>query len=558
MRTTTFLAFAACALLTIGTGACITPEHYDEIHRGGRDEARISKNEAIASNIKHHIEFLADDLLEGRLPGTRGGALSARYLATQAQLIGLKPGAGDGSYFQPVPLVGIETNAGSTVQFDAPDRPGVALQYLEEFVGADETLNDKTRFEGQVVFVGYGIVAPEQKWNDYADVDVRGKVVLILANEPGRNDPNKNDLFGGKALTYYGRWTYKFEEAARRGAAGAFLIHTDESAGYNWQVVRNSWGRERPYAQPGSGAALQAASWITERVATETLARAGLDINDLRARAEVRGFKPVATNLSATINWTARMRPIPTANVIAMLPGSDPKLASEYIVYSAHYDHLGFAPPENGDAICNGAVDNATGCGAVLEIARLFATSAPPKRSILFAWVTAEEGGLRGSEFFANHPTVPIGKIIANINLDGLPPSGDPMEVSPLGYKRSTLRALVEKTADEMNLSVIDDRNPAQGSFFRSDHFSFAKVGVPAINVNAGYQYRNKPEGWGREREELYRKNSYHRPSDNYDPSWDCVAPARLAEYSYRLGRTLAFSAEYPEYLKGDEFARKR
>lgn len=509
------------------------------------------------ARIRAHAAFLADDLLEGRLPGTRGGELAAKYIAAQAASIGLQPGAGNNSYFQKVPLVGIDTDRSSTMTIGLPGESAPALHYLEDFVGADESLHDKTRLEGQVIFVGHGIVAPEYQWNDYEGVDVRGKVVIILANEPGYDDPNSK-LFAGPALTYYGRWTYKFEEATRQGAAGALLIHSDASAGYGWTVVRNSWGRERPYPDTEGRHALSAAAWITEKAGAEALARGGLDIIKLRESAAKPGFRPISTNLSASFDWKAKTRDIPTQNVVAVLPGADAALANQYIIYTAHFDHLGLATPENGDGICNGAVDNASGCATVLEIARVMANGPRPRRSVLFVWVTAEEGGLRGSEYYAFHPTVPAGALMANLNIDGIPMSGDPLEVAPLGYDRSTLAPLVRNTAGSMGLSIIPDRNPAQGYFFRSDHFSFAKVGVPAISFGLGYKYKGKADNWGREREEEYRRDRYHRPADNYDPSWDCVAPARLGEFCYKLGMDAANSAEIYSYNPGDEFAKAR
>jgi Zn-dependent M28 family amino/carboxypeptidase len=511
-------------------------------------DPRFSPNRILAS-----VRFLASDSLEGRLPGAHGGALATEYLASQAKAMGLEPGAADGTYLQAVPLVGIDTQPTSTMSLDAPGKPGRPLRWLEDFVGADETLAATTRFEGPVVFVGYGIVSPEYQWNDYAGTDVRGKVVMILANEPGRSDPN-NPLFAGPALTYFGRWTYKFEEAARQGAAGALLIHTDEAAGYAWTVVRSSWGRERPYPKPESHQ-LSAAAWIQESVASDALARAGLDLASLRAKAEERGFKAIPTDLTAHFDWTAKTREIPTHNVLALLPGSDPARAQEAIVYSAHYDHLGVATPENGDAIYNGAVDNASGCGAVLEIARAFAATTPrPPRSILFAWVTAEEGGLRGSEYLARHSTFPPERIVANLNLDGVPMDGDPTEIVALGRERSTLGPLVARVAASLGLSIAADRDPRQGYFFRSDHFSFAKVGIPSLSINAGTLYFGKPESWGQERYEDYRKNRYHRPSDEFDPSWDGVVPAKLAEFAFLLGLDLARSDAIPTYLPGDEF----
>lgn len=541
--------FAAFFFTAVLGAACVAP--------GERSTATAGSFDGIETGrIRAHTAYLADDLLEGRLPGARGGALAAKYLAAQAEALGLAPGNGN-SYYQNVPLVGIETNRGGTITLDAPGNPSMTLQYLDDFVGADETLHDKTRFEAACVFVGYGIVAPELNWNDYEGVDVRGKVVVILANEPGHDDPNAT-IFGGRALTYYGRWTYKFEEAARRGAAGALLIHTDASAGYNWTVVRNSWGRERPYPVPDGAHALSAACWITNDAATKAFHAAGLDLPGLRARAGKPGFRPIQTPLSATFDWTAGTRPIATQNVVAVVPGSDPVLKNEYIIYTAHYDHLGIVAPENGDSICNGAVDNAGGCATVLEIARCVASGPRPRRSVMFAWVTAEEGGLRGSEYFASHPTVPAGSIIANINIDGIPLSGDPQDVSPLGGQRSTLEAVITKEAERMQLNIVGDRDPSQGYFFRSDHFSFAKTGVPAVNVGLGYNFHGQTEAAGREREQNYRRDRYHRPADQMDPAWDFVAPARLGQFCMRLGLALANSTFRPEYKPGDEFAKRR
>lgn len=500
-------------------------------------------------------QFLASDELEGRAPGERGGLLAVEYLASRAKALGLEPCAEGGSFLQPVPLVGVTTQPGSAIELAAPSQQGVALRWLEDFVGTDETLAASVEFEAPVVFVGYGIVAPEQNWNDYDGADVRGKVVMILANEPGRNDPNAKDLFAGEALTYYGRWTYKYEEATRQGARGALLAHSDEAAGYGWTVVRSSWGREHPYPRRGEEHALSLASWIRGDAAREAVERAGLSWDSLAARAEQRRFRAVDTGLTARVRLRSATRDIPTHNVLALLPGADPERAKEAVVYTAHHDHLGVGDPENGDAIYNGAVDNASGCAALLEIARAFAEApARPPRSILFAWVTAEEGGLRGSEHFAQHPTFPRERIVANLNLDGIPLDGDPTQIVALGWDRSTLRPLVESTAISMGMSVAPDRDPRQGYFFRSDHFNFAKIGVPALSLNAGFAYYGKPESWGHERYEDYRKNRYHRPGDAFDPSWDGTAPAKLAEFAFRLGEALARGADLPTYLPGDPF----
>ncbi len=503
--------------------------------------------------IRPHLQFLAHDLLEGRAPGTRGGDLAAEYLATQAKILGLQPSGDDGGWYQAVPLVGIETKVGSTLRFDAPNAKGPALRLLEDFVATDETLAAATSIDAPVVFAGYGIVSPENGWDDYAGVDVAGKVVLLLANEPGRDDPT---LFGGPALTYSGRWTYKYEEAARQGAVGAILVHTDESAGYGWSVVRNSWGRERPYPPPAEGA-LRMAAWVQQAAAREALGRVGMDLDDLIARAEKRGFRAVRTALVASARLEANTRAIETKNVLALAPGADLERAMDVIVFTAHYDHLGVATPENGDAIYNGAVDNASGCATLLEIARLW-TALPerPPRTALFAWVTAEEGGLRGSQHYARNPTVPPGRIVANVNVDGLPLVGEPAEIAPLGYDRSTLRSDVERAAAALDLGVVPDRHPEQGYFFRSDHFSFAKIGVPAISVNAGRLYRGEAEDAGERREAEYRKLRYHRPADHYEAGFDLRPPAVIGRFCLEVALDLAHRRDLPAYLPGDEFAR--
>lgn len=508
-----------------------------------------------ARRLLAHVEFLASDELEGRLPGARGGALAAEYLAAQVKSFGLEPGAGGGTYMQPVPLVGIETARESTIRLTAPGG-SAELRYLEDFVGADETLAERTRIEAPLVFVGFGIVAPEHGWDDYAGVDVRGKIVLILANEPGYDDPASTH-FAGQALTYYGRWTYKFEEAARRGAAGALLVHTDEAAGYGWAVVKSSWGRERPYVRSEGEPALSMAAWITAASARAAFASAGLDWDARRADAGRPGFRAAETPITASVEAGASLRSVPTANVLACLRGSDPALASEAVVFTAHYDHLGVGEAEDGDSIYNGAIDNGSGCAAVLEVARVLASLPDrPRRSILFAFVTAEEGGLRGSDFLARNLPPSIERFVANINIDAISLDGDPAEIVALGRERSTLGEAVARAAVKAGVAIGADRDPRQGYFFRSDHFSFAKVGVSAVSLNTGLVYAGKPDAWGREREAEYRRRRYHRPSDEFDPTWDGVAGAKLASIALEIGLDVANANTPPAYHPGDEFAR--
>lgn len=536
------------AFLGLLGASALLPSCAAATHGDGRDAGGSIR----AERIRAHVAFLADDLLEGRGPGTRGGALAIRYLEAQARLAGLEPGAADGSYLQAVPLRGVETQASSTLSLDVGATP---LRWLEDFVATDETGSERTEIDAPMVFVGYGISAPEFGWDDYAGVDVRGKVVLMYTNEPGRGGATPEDpaLFGGRALTYFGRWTYKYEEAARRGAKGAILIHTEDTAGYNWNVVRNSWGRERPFPADASQA-LPCAAWVREDVVRSALARTDHPLEELKARAERRGFRAVETGLQARVRLSAKTRSIETYNVLAKLRGS--QRPDEAVVLTAHHDHLGVGSPENGDAIYNGAVDNGTGCATVLELARALAAGPQPKRSVLFAWVAAEEGGLRGSEHFARNPTFPPGKIVANLNLDGLPVVGEPSNLAPLGYRRSTLRETVERAAAAMDLGLVEERNPEQGYFFRSDHFNFAKIGVPAISIGAGGLYRGEDSAASKAREEDYRARRYHRPDDEYDPSWDFRGCVVLGELTLRCAQELANGSGWPAFIDGDEFQR--
>ncbi|HET6201484.1 MAG TPA: M28 family peptidase [Planctomycetota bacterium] len=525
---------------------------------GGRDvPGRLLSHASTVSapSLRAHLRFLADDLCEGRGTGARGGTLAARYLAAQLEALGLEPGAPDGTWFQKVPLVGVETDAGgSRLEIAAEGKPPLPLALLEDAVATDETLQESTSVDGEIVFVGHGIFAPDQKWDDFKGSKVDRRVLLVLVNEPQSAD--EPDLFEGRALTYYGRWTYKYEEAARRGAAGAILVHTDASAGYGWSVVRSSWGRERPYLEPEPGERrLPFAAWITEGKAREALALAGLDFDQLVQRAGRRDFAPVPTGLRLRATLAAKRRPLDTANVVGRLPGAGRR--EETVVYTAHYDHLGVGLPEGGDAIYNGAVDNGSGCATVLEIARLFAALArPPARSVYFLFPTAEEGGLRGSEFFVAHPPVSLPRIAANLNLDGVAVDGEPTEYFANGYERSTLRGAVERTARGLGVNLVPDPHPEQGFFYRSDHFNFARGHVPAVSISPGLAFAGKPEGWGEERFQDYRKNRYHRPGDEFDPRWDLEGLKKTARFAFVLGALIADDARMPVYVPGDEFAK--
>ena len=512
---------------------------------------------ADARRIDADLRFLADDFLEGRGTGQNGGRLAALYLETRFRLLGLEPAASNDSYLQEVPLVGVETQPQSQLLVTAGDKR-FAARWLDDYVANAETQKEAEEIDAPLVFVGYGIVAPEYRWDDFKGEDVKGKILVMLVNDPPSDDPA---LFGAKALTYYGRWTYKYESAARAGALGAILIHTDESAGYGWSVVRNSWGLERPYVAlgPGSPRALSIASWVTEAFGREILKAAGQDFDALRQAASGRDFRPVPLTLRAQARMVTKIRPIRTWNVIGLLRGSDPKLRDQAVVYTAHYDHLGRGNPEDGDDIYNGAQDNASGVATMLETARLFGLlPKPPRRSIVFIACAAEEGGLRGSEYFATHPTVPTHLTAANINMDGTPVRGQPKDYTFLGADRSSLRDVVSEASGVLGFKPVPDQHPEQGSFYRSDQFNFAKVGIPAFSLDAGLDYAGKPEGYGEKMWQEYEEKRYHRPKDEYDPSFDLSGSAQTARIALYVGYRVSQTDAMPRWNKGDEFEAAR
>ncbi|MBX5478211.1 MAG: M28 family peptidase [Pyrinomonas methylaliphatogenes] len=515
--------------------------------------------------IRAHIKFLADDLLEGRAPGTRGGELAAKYIAAQFEAMGLQPAGVNGSYFQPVRLVGVKADP-STKLIVRGDGREASFNFGDEYVASTGAQTEAVSLKSELVFVGYGIDAPEYRWNDYKGdpADFRGKILVIMVNDPPATQAEP-DLFGGRALTYYGRWTYKYEEAARRGAAGAILIHTDESAGYPWSVVRTSNGSWRyDLAREPSDATpyLKLRAWMTNDAAKRLFQLAGLDLDELRRQAASRDFKPVKLNLQAEIDLRSELKRVEAPNVLAVLPGRDAQLRNEYVMYTAHWDHLGVGEPDaRGDAIYNGAVDNATGVAAVLAIADALSRlpeSERPRRSILFLMTTAEEQGLLGAEWFARYPTVPIEKIAADINLDALNVLGVTRDFVALGANRSTLQQVVEAVARDRGLKVSSDPRPEQGSFFRSDHFPLAKVGVPAISLESGEDFVGRPAGWGQQQFNEYNTKHYHQPSDEYSDAWDLRGTVQEAEIALDIGLRVANSNEMPRYNPNDEFAKAR
>jgi Zn-dependent M28 family amino/carboxypeptidase len=545
---TSLIAGAQTALKSPAMPAAVAPRP---------SSASFAAMETISpERIRAHVRFLADDLLEGRGTGQRGGDIAAEYIATQFAVFGLKPAGENGTYMQKVPMVGITPAAGTTFSLAPSSGDVIPLKVLDEYVAFDQTQQPQSEIDAPIVFVGYGIHAPEYNWDDYKDVDVKGKVLLMLVNEPHSDDPK---FFKGKALTYYGRWTYKYEEAARHGAVGAILIHQTEMASYPWEVVRNSNSGEKSYLKLDGTPKLKAASWIQFPTAQRLAAVAGQDLDKLMASALSRDFKPIALPVKLKAHIVSKIRPFESNNVIGILLGSDPKLKDEAVLYTAHYDHLGIRPEMSGDNIYNGANDNATGCGVVLELARAFGQGAQrPRRSLLFASVTAEEQGLLGSEYLGKHPPIPAGKITLDLNYDDLPPLGSPEEVEVSGAERTNFYRTVEATAKDFRLAIRADSHPEAGYYYRSDHFSLARVGIPSFSVNEGVKYKGHDEAWGLAQDEEYNKKHYHQPSDEYRPEMDFTGDGTMARFGFMLGWQAAMQPRLIGWEKGDEFEAAR
>ena len=515
------------------------------------------------ATLRAHIKFLSDDLLEGRGTGARGGDLAAKYIAAQLEAVGAKGAGENGSFFQPVSLVGVKADPGTVLTISGASG-SESFKFADDFVAFTGAQTEAVDVDADLVFVGYGINAPEQKWNDYkgADTDYRGKILVMLVNDPPATTAEPS-LFGGKALTYYGRWTYKYEEAARRGAAGAILLHTDQSAGYPWGVVRTSngsWRFDIARTQNDTTPFLQFRSWVTDDAARRLMKLAGQDLDALRAKAATRDFQPVKLGVKGKLNLRSEVKRVAAPNVVGVIEGSDPQLKNEYVVYSAHWDHLGIgAPNKDGDTIYNGALDNASGVAVVLAIAETIAHTPPaqrPKRSSLFLFPTAEEQGLLGAEWYAKHPVVPLDKTAANVNLDSMNVLGPTQDFIPLGAERSSLKEVVEAVAHDLGLRVSADSRPEQGSFYRSDHFPFAKAGVPSISLKEGNEYVGRSKEWGEQQFRAYNTAHYHQPSDEMRDTWDFRGMIQEGEIALAIGRKIADAPEKPRFNPGDEFAK--
>jgi Zn-dependent M28 family amino/carboxypeptidase len=526
--------------------------------QGTAGNKAASRSQINPENIRAHVKFLSSDLLEGRGTGQRGGDIAAEYIATQFALDGLQPAGDNGTYFQDVPMVGVRTLSETTFKLAPAKGEARTLKNLDEFVTNNESQAETADIDAPIVFVGYGIKAPEYNWDDYKGTDLRGKVALVFVNEPISDDPN---FFKGKTLTYYGRWTYKFEETARRGAVATLVIHRTDLASYGWEVVRNSWGGERSYLRRDGTPKLQAASWIQFEVAKKLVAMAGLDLDKLFEQAQSRDLKPIELPIHLQAHVASKLRPFVSRNVIAKLSGADPKRKDEAVLYTAHYDHLGIDPSMKGDNIYNGAVDNATGCAILLELARAWALErTAPARSILFASVTAEEQGLLGSEYLGKHSPVPAAKISLDLNYDALAPIADPEEVEVTGAERTTFYPLVEETAREFSLQIRPDSRPEAGHYYRSDHFSLARVGIPSFSISEGIKFKGHDAAWGKAQADDYVEHHYHQPSDEYRADWDFTGIAKMARFGFALGQRAAALPEVGGWQLGDEFepARKK
>lgn len=520
-----------------------------------------------AGRILENIKILSSDEYEGRAPASKGEELATGYIEDQFKKVGLAPGNPDGSYIQKVPMVGIKADSGAELMFrnDATGKHE-KLKFAEDFVAWTKRPQPEIRVEADVVFVGYGVVAPEYHWDDFKGVDVKGKIIVVLINDPpvpDPADPSKLDArtFKGRAMTYYGRWTYKFEEAAAKGAVGCLIVHQTVPAGYPWGVVRSSNTGEQfslqSADQGGSRCAVE--GWITYEKAQALFALAGKDFDTLQKSAVSRDFHPVDLQVSASLELQNAVRSINSRNVVGKVVGSDPKVRDQYVIYTAHWDHLGIGPEVNGDKIYHGAADNASGVAGLVELADAFARmQPPPRRSILFLSVTGEEKGLLGSQYYSEHPLYPLSKTLADINMDGLNMLGRTKDIEIIGLGQSTLDDVLKTAAVEQQRTVKPDAEPEKGFYYRSDHFNFAKQGVPALDPNPGVEYIGKPDGWGLQMREKYTTEDYHKPSDKIKPDWDLSGTVEdlwlLGEVGYRVANAKAF----PTWKAGSEFRAKR
>lgn len=508
-----------------------------------------------AEDFAARLQKLSSDQFEGRQPGTIGERVTTAYIKDQFERIGLKPG-NKGSWFQTVPMVQTTLQDPANVKIKVK---GASAESVFD-VGKDSVINslngslDVNLVDSPIIFAGYGVNAPD--WNDYAGIDVKGKTVIVLVNDPGwgNHDP---ELFKGKTLTYYGRWTYKYEEAARQGAAALFIVHETAGAGYPWEVVESGWSGPQ-MALPASedpAPRLETAGWFSEAAATRLFASAGLDFAALKKSADLRGFRPIELDAKLSVEYRNKIETISSENVIGMLPGSE--RTDEAIVYTAHWDHLGKDDKLEGDQIYNGAIDNATGVAGIIEIAEAFTHQpSPPKRSVVFAAVTLEESGLLGAQYYVAHSPFALDKTVADINIDALPILGPTKNLTVIGLGQSELDEYAEAAAKAQGRVISADESPEKGHFFRSDHVNFARAGIPALYAMSGLDLVDGGEAAGRKAADDYTANRYHKPSDNYDPNWDYRGVIEDLDLLYAVGRKLADESIFPKWKAGADFSR--
>ena len=545
-------------ILALLLGACAA----QVVHRP--EAVRAAADSIHADGILADIRTLSSDAFEGRAPGSRGEQLTVAYLTEQFRKLGLAPGNPDGSYRQAVPLVGLKARQTATL---VAGGQRMHMRFPQDYVAVTRRVQPTVSLkDSDLVFVGYGVVAPEYGWDDYKGVDVRGKTIVMLVNDPAvpdPHDPSKLDdsMFGGKAMTYYGRWTYKYEIATEKGAAAAIIVHETGPAGYPWEVVANSWGGENFDLDRADGNQGRVAveGWITEERARTLFRLAGQSFDDLKKAAVRKDFHPVPLKAKLSVTIHNRIRRVKSTNVMAKVEGSDPALKDQYVVYTAHWDHFGRNPNLKGDQIFNGALDNASGVAGLLEIAGAYRSlPTPPRRSVLFIAVTAEEQGLLGSKWYAEHPLYPLAKTVGEINMDGLDVWGRTRDVSVVGKGQSTLEDVLADEVKAQGRVVIAETEPEKGHYYRSDHFEFAKVGVPALYAGEGDQFIGQSAGYGKEKRDAYVANDYHKVSDEIKPDWDLSGAVEDLQLLFRVGLDVADADRMPEWKQGSEFKARR
>ena len=523
---------------------------------GGNPAAETAAKEVTGDYMRGIVAEISDDRYEGRGPGSKGDEAARNYLVERMAELDLEPGAADGGWEQPFDLVGVNAQQPESWAFEGNGK-SLTFKQWDEFIVSSGVQNERAEFEdAEVVFVGYGIQAPEYDWDDYKGADLEGKVLLMMNNDPDW-DP---ELFAGETRLWYGRWDYKYLSAARQGAVGAIIIHTPPSAGYPFQVVQTSWTGVQFELPAGDEPRSQVTGWMTEDSAKALVAMAGLDLDELREAAFNRDFEPVPLGVTTSLAMDVEVTRVQSANLLGLIPGSDPDLKDEVVIYSAHHDHLGIGTPNgDGDVIYNGAMDNATGVAQVLAIAKAIkALPEAPRRSVLINLVGAEEQGLLGSEYYAANPTFRPGKIAANLNYDGGNIWGHTHDVTFVGLGKSTIDEIATLIAEEQGRVVKPDQFSDKGYFYRSDQFSFAKIGVPAMYLDTGTDFVDRPPEWGREQQNHYTEVNYHQPTDEYDPSWSFDGMVDDALLGFWTGLAIANADEMPSWNPGDEFEAAR